>query len=191
MPNVMAVQPNISGALCEIFVIPFLVPRRKVWLTPAAGVPCSNASDIGERKNWDVKWILHLTEFRQAARAPENAYTEYQPRRRPNIVKVRLAYGERRRCSNEGKTRNPLKFVGVPQTGKPISAVSRPKFTILWEHVEKILLFNRCFFPIVDTCLSCEDTRQIVRWCPMANFLAIFCVLYISEPRAAHFRPAF
>jgi len=22
-------------------VIPFLVPRRKVWLTPAAGVPCS------------------------------------------------------------------------------------------------------------------------------------------------------
>jgi len=38
---------------------------------------------------------------------------------------------ERRRCSNEAKTRNPLKFVGVPQTGKPISAVSEPTFTIL------------------------------------------------------------
>ena len=25
-----------------------LVPRRKVWLTPAAGVPCSNAANIGD-----------------------------------------------------------------------------------------------------------------------------------------------
>ena len=39
MPNLMAAQPYISGALCESSVIPFLVPRRKVWLTPAAGVP--------------------------------------------------------------------------------------------------------------------------------------------------------
>ena len=37
--DVMAAQPNIVGALCESFVVPFLVPRRKVWLTPAAGVP--------------------------------------------------------------------------------------------------------------------------------------------------------
>ena len=28
-------------------VIPFLVPCRKVWLTPTAGVPCSNAANIG------------------------------------------------------------------------------------------------------------------------------------------------
>jgi len=46
MPNVMAAQPNIGGAVCESFVIPFLVPRRKVWLRPAAGVPCSNAANI-------------------------------------------------------------------------------------------------------------------------------------------------
>jgi len=39
MPNVMAVQPNIGGALCESSVIPFLVPRHKVWLTAAAQVP--------------------------------------------------------------------------------------------------------------------------------------------------------
>jgi len=51
MPNVMAAMPNIGGALCESSVIPFLVPRRKVWLTPAAGVPCNNAANIGERKN--------------------------------------------------------------------------------------------------------------------------------------------
>ena len=34
MLNVMAAQPNIGGALCESSLIPFLVPRRKGWLTP-------------------------------------------------------------------------------------------------------------------------------------------------------------
>jgi len=52
---------------------------------------------------------------------------------------------QRRRCSNAGKTRNPLKFAGVPQTNEPISAASGPKFTIWWGHVEEILLFNKFF----------------------------------------------
>jgi len=52
MPSVMAAQPNIGGALCESFVIPFLVPCHKVWLTAARQVPCSNAANIGERKTW-------------------------------------------------------------------------------------------------------------------------------------------
>jgi len=51
MPNVMAAQPNIAGALCEGSVIPFPVPRHKVRLTAAARVPCSNAANIGEGKN--------------------------------------------------------------------------------------------------------------------------------------------
>ena len=42
---------------------------------------------------------------------------------------------------------NPLKFEGVPQTGKPISAASGPKFTILWwGHLEEVLMFNKFFF---------------------------------------------
>jgi len=77
-------------------------------------------------------------------------------------------------CSNAAKTRNPLKFAGVPETTGPISAASGPKFTIWWRHVE-ILLLNRCF-PIVDTCLSCEDIfRQICamvpRWRLFHDFL--------------------
>ena len=59
-------------------------------------------------------------------------------------------------CSNAAKTRTPLKVSRVPQTPETISAASRPKFTILCGHVEEILLLNK-FFPIVDTCLSCED----------------------------------
>jgi len=74
MPNVMAAKQNIGGAVCESSVIPFLVPRLKVWLTPAAGMPCSNAANIGERKTWDVKCLLQLAKFRQRARAPKNVY---------------------------------------------------------------------------------------------------------------------
>jgi len=58
-----------------------------------------------------------------------------------------LASIEERRCINEGKTRNPLKFAAVAQTPEPISAVSGPKFAVLWEHVEEILLLKK-FFPI-------------------------------------------
>jgi len=52
MPKVMAALPNIGGAVCESSAIPFLVPHRKVCLTPAAGVPFSNAANIGERNTW-------------------------------------------------------------------------------------------------------------------------------------------
>ena len=75
---------------------------------------------------------------------------------------------------NAAKTRNPLKFAGVPQTTGCISAVSRPKFTILWRHVEDISLLNN-FFPIVDTCLSCEDiARQSCATVPRWRFLSSF-----------------
>jgi len=36
----------------ESSVIPFLVPLYKVWLTPSARVPDSNAANIVERKTW-------------------------------------------------------------------------------------------------------------------------------------------
>jgi len=103
--------------------------------------------------------------------------------------KVWLTSVERRPCSNEANMRNPLKFAGVPKTGKPISAANGSKFTILWEHIEEILLFKN-FFPIVDRCLSCEDTaRQICamvrRWRVFGDFLcAVFsasCVQHISD----------
>jgi len=61
------------------------------------------------------------------------------------LCKVWLASVERRRCSIEAKRRKPLKLAGVPQTNETISAASRPKFTILWGHVEEALLFNKFF----------------------------------------------
>ena len=77
-------------------------------------------------------------------------------------------------CSNAAKTRKPLKVAGVPQTPERISAASRPKFTILWRHVEDISVLNK-LFPIVDTCLTCEDiARQSCAMVPRWRFLATF-----------------
>jgi len=86
--------------------------------------------------------------------------------------KVWLTPTTRVPCSNAAKTRNPLKFAGLPQTPEPISAVSGPKFTILLGHVEHVLVFNE-FFPIVDKCLNCEDTtRQSCAMVPRWRFLS-------------------
>jgi len=45
--------------------------------------------------------------------------------------KVWLTPTTRVPCSNAAKTRNPLKFAGVPQTRQKVSAVNKPKFTII------------------------------------------------------------
>jgi len=53
-------------------------------------------------------------------------------------------------CStgNAAKTQNLLKLAGVPQTTGPISTASGPKFTMLWRHMEEILLRNKFFFQL-------------------------------------------
>jgi len=91
-------------------------------------------------------------------------------------------------CSNVAKRRRLLKFGGVPQTGKPITAARRPKFTILWGHVEDILLLNM-FFPIVDTCFSCEDiARQSCVMVPIWRFWRLFCVLCFQRAECSRFQ---
>jgi len=91
-------------------------------------------------------------------------------------------------CSNAAKTRNQLKFGGVPQTKEMISAASGPKFIILWGRLEDILLLNK-FFPIVDICLSCEDiARQSCAMVPRWRFLATFCVLYFQRAVCSTFQ---
>ena len=55
-------------------------------------------------------------------------------------------------CSNAAKTRNPLKFAGVPQTRQQISAVCGPKFTTSWGHVDEVMLFYRFFYRATQLC---------------------------------------
>jgi len=94
-------------------------------------------------------------------------------------------------CSNAAKKRNQLKIGGVPQTGQPLAAASRPKFTILWGHVEVILLLNKFFS-------DCRYVPSLQRHSPtklcdgaqMAIFGDFFASCVFSESRAAGFRPA-
>ena len=90
-------------------------------------------------------------------------------------------------CSNAAKTRNQLKFGGVPQTNEMISAATGPKFTIVWLHLEDILLLNR-FFPIVYTCLSWEYISR--QSCAMVSKCRIFGGFWVLHFQRAHFRLA-
>ena len=75
-------------------------------------------------------------------------------------------------CSNAPKTRNPLKFAGVPQTRQQISAVSRPKFTILSGHVEEVLLLNKFFYRLsIHALIAKIWPDKVVRWCRDGDFL--------------------
>jgi len=74
-------------------------------------------------------------------------------------------------CSNAAKTQNPLKLAGVPQTPERILAVSGPQFSILWGHLEDILLLNKFFFRLsiraLVTKIVCDGAQMAV----FADFL--------------------
>jgi len=132
--------------------------------------------------------------MRQGAKAPRKRIYNVPAQEVAKQRAVWLAFGERRICSNEGITRNRLKFAGVHQTGKPISAISGPNFAILWDMWQRQCCLTS-FFPIAPTCLICEFAKiqpdKVVRRCPNGEFFTILCALYFSEPLAVHFRPAF
>ena len=88
-------------------------------------------------------------------------------------------------CSNDAKTQNPLKYVGVPQTPELISAVSGPKFTILSGHVEEALLLNKFF----SDCRYMASLRRHgpTKLCDGAE-MAIFCVLYLQRAACSAFQ---
>ena len=88
-------------------------------------------------------------------------------------------------CSNAAKTRNPLKLPGVPQTNETISAASRPNFTILWEHVEEILLFNKFFYRLSICALVVTIwPRKMCDGAQMANF----CILHFQQAACTTFQ---
>jgi len=92
-------------------------------------------------------------------------------------------------CSNAAKARNPLKFAGVPKhanRSQPLVGRSSPYCDDMWRRYCCLA----AFFPIVDTCLSCEDiARQICAIVPRWRFWGDFlgpafppcCVQHISD----------
>jgi len=191
MPNVMAtlwiqVALSVENNQERKFRNSIFVPRPKIWLASTARVPCSNSASIGERKTWaQSEFCTWQNSVRDKSR--QNCIYSVPAK---ETAKHRTKFGsvEWCRCNNEDNTWKPLKFAGVPKTRQSISAVSTPKFVILWGHVEEILLFKKVF-PIVDTWLTCEDTA--LQSCAMAILWVITASCIFSEPHAAHLRHAF
>jgi len=110
----------------ESSVTPFLVAHRKVWLTHTAQLPCSNGANIGECKTWMQSDFCIWKNSIRGQEPPKMYIWCASAGNGQTSCKVWLACDERRRCSNEAKTRNPLKLAGVPQTCRQISATSGP-----------------------------------------------------------------
>ena len=58
----------------------------------------------------------------------------------------------------------------LPDRSQP-AAASGPKFTILWAHVEDILLLNKFFFRLLIRALVAKIQHNKVRWCTDGDFL--------------------
>jgi len=67
----------------------------------------------------------------------------------------------------------------------PFVANKRVHYQDMWRRYRRLTKF----FPIIDTCLSCEDTA--LQSCAMVTKWRYFASCICSEPRAAHFRHAF
>jgi len=67
--------------------------------------------------------------------------------------------------------RNLLKFAGVPKLANRSQPLGGPKFTILWGHVEEILLFNKFFRLSIHALVAKIQPDKVVRWCPDGDFL--------------------
>jgi len=60
--------------------IPFTTPQ--VWLTPTTRVPCTNPSNIGERKTWTRKVSFAPGKIPIGARAPESLGEENKKKKK-------------------------------------------------------------------------------------------------------------
>jgi len=123
--------PLLKMTSSESSVIPFLAPGREIWLTPTAPVPCSNAANKGERKT-STQSEFCTWQNSLKGKSPRKCIYNVPSHETAKHRAVWLTSIERRRCSNEAKTRNPLKFTGVPQTANQ----SQP---LVWTEVHHIV----------------------------------------------------
>jgi len=86
------------------------------------------------------------------------------------------------RCETRWNLQGCPKLVNRYQ---PLVGQSSPYYQNMWRRYCCLT----SFFPIVDTCLSCEDIAR--QSCAMVPRWRFFASCIFSEPHAARFRPAF
>ena len=182
MPIVMAAVPNIGGALCESSVIPFFVPRRKVWLTPAAGVPCSNAANIGERK----------TSTQSEFCTGQNSVRGKSLRRCIYSVPAQETAKHRSKfgwppMSDVAAVTKPIRKTRWNLLGCPTKLVNQSQALVgrrspycedRWRRYCYLTIF---FWLSIHVFVAKIQPDKVVRWCQDGKFLAIVCVLYFHQ----------
>jgi len=92
------------------------------------------------------------------------------------------------KCSNAAKTRNPLKFAGYPKLSNRSQRIvgrNLPYCEHMWE---RHCCLSSCF-PIIDTCLSCEDiVRQSCAMVPRWPVFGVFWVLHFRRAACSTFQ---
>jgi len=104
---------------------------------------------------------------------------------------VWLASGKRRRCSDEAKTRNPLKFAGVPKVSnrsQPLVVRSSPYCGDMWRRC----CYLKAFFRLsIHALVAKIQPDKVVRWCADGDFLCHFSVLYLHRAACSTFQTSF
>jgi len=138
-------RPLLKITRSESSVIPFLVSRRKVWLTPTARVPCSNAANIGECNIWMQSEFCTW----------QNSVRGQQPQK--CIYSVLVQETAKRRTKFGWPPLTDVGAVMKPRCETRLNLLGCPKLTnrsqplVGWSspycgHVEEILLFNKFFY---------------------------------------------
>ena len=135
-------RPRLKMTRRESSIIPFLVPHCKVWLTPTARLPCSNAA---RTQDLDAKWILHLSEFRQGARAPKMYI----------------------KCTSPGDAKHCAKF-GWPLLSD-VAALTKPRRKTRWNLLGCPKLANRSQTLVGRRSPYCDDIWRTY-WCLTSFF---------------------
>jgi len=108
------------------------------------------------------------------------------PNKDPSVQRCKVWLTSTTRCRAVTLPRREThsNLEGCPKMVNRSQPLLSRKFTILWGHVEDILLLNK-FFPIVDTYLSCKEdiARQSCAMGPRWRFLVTFLCPVFSASR--------
>jgi len=189
-PNMMATQPIIGGAVCESCVIPFLVIRRKIWLMPTAGVPCSNAANIRERKTWTQSEFCTRQNSIRGKSPQKCIYTAPAQETAKHRAKFGWPVVSDVAAVTKARCKTCWNFLGCPKLvnrSQPLVGWSSPYCEDMWRRC-------CCLTGFFSDCRYMPSLRRysVIKLCDgaqMANFWQFFGSCIFSEPHAAHFRP--
>ena len=160
--------------MSESSIVPFLVPCRKVWLRPIAPVPCSNAAKTAECKTWSQSEFCTWQNSVRGKSPQKCIYCIPAQQMAKHCAKFGwlplsiVAAITKPRCEPHWN------LLGCPKPAnrsRPLVGRSSPYCEGMWRRY----CCSTSFFPIVDTCLSCEDTaRQSCGIVPIWRFFGDF-----------------